>query len=97
MVLSWQLGLNLDTASQYSIMGLTGTVSPLEHPSSAQSTFLAQPWGAEKMLALVEGCSSPCVLQEGFRGLMIGTVGRKAVQHSLGRLVRAMKVNSWTS
>lgn len=49
------------------------------------------------MLALVEEFSSPCVQQEGFRGLMVGAVGRKAVQCSLGRLVRTMKVNSLTS
>lgn len=59
--------------------------------------FLAQPWGAKRMLALVEGCSSPCVQQEGFRGLMMGAVHRKAVQHSLGRLVRIMKVSSGIS
>lgn len=58
--------------------------------------FLAQ-LCAEKMLGLAEKCSSPRVLQEGFRGLVMGAVGRKAVQGSLGRLVRTMKVNCGTS
>lgn len=50
--------------------------------------LLAQLWVAEDLLTLAEGCSSPCVQQEGWRGPTLGAMWQRAVQHGSGRWVR---------